>query len=94
MQEIRHDGTKGPVVPFDEKQMAKSLEDDSVKSVSVFKDPAKEVPPSSPKKSKPLPKTFLLQKGMKVSLGNYLYKVTASRPNGKISLKVVRKIKE
>jgi hypothetical protein len=52
-------------------------------------------PTSAPEQSveqSPPKKTFILQKGMRVSIGNYLYKITASRPNGKITMRAIRKL--
>lgn len=46
------------------------------------------VPERPVKRSPDIP----LIKGMKLSFGNYLYKVTASRPNGKITMKYIRRV--
>lgn len=35
-----------------------------------------------------------LMKGMKLSFGNRLCKVTASRPNGKVTLKYIRRLED
>lgn len=48
--------------------------------------------PEHPVKKSPPKKTFILQKGMRVSIGNYLYKITASRPNGKITMRAIKKL--
>lgn len=100
MQESGHNDTEEGS-SFDKDKMLDSP-DDKIESVSVLKDlpqesqedtiPQKNEPPQRVQQ-KPL-KTFLLQKGMKVSIGSYLYKVTASRSNGKITMKVVKKLKE
>lgn len=48
--------------------------------------------PEQPIEQSPPKKTFILQKGMRVSIGNYLYKITASRPNGKITMRAIKKL--
>jgi len=37
MQEINHDGSRGPIVPFDSEKLIKSLGRSEVKEVRVFK---------------------------------------------------------
>lgn len=47
MQEVRHDGSKGPITPFDKDEMAKMLGDVAVKEVRVFKT-LPDTPPDDP----------------------------------------------
>jgi len=68
MQQINHDGSKGPIEPFDKKKMEKFLNDPKVKEVRVFR----------------------LKKGMTVDFKGTTYKVTAVRPNGKVTLREKR----
>lgn len=131
MQEVKHDGSKGPPTHFDEDAMKEMLKDPEVKEVRVFSKPRKilvvgddgdseksrlnlrkemaKAPMQSPpddqrqidpgkKESKPrAPKiipNFMLKPGMKINLHGTLYKVIASRPNGKVTMKFVRFIEE
>ena len=60
----------------------------SQKPKELIKEGKLQVPPGR------IPKYFYPNKGFKFVLGGYLYKITAARPNGKISARRVKPIPE
>lgn len=98
MQEIRHDGSRGKIAPFGEDEMKEMLKNPEVKEVRVFKtkktlDDQQPIAPEQKEQQPKVPKVipeFRLRAGMKINLHGTLYKVTAARSNGKVTMKFIK----